>query len=99
MQYRRLEIEYPKEYRFKTISEFKWSIICGREVGIEYGGKTYGMIRSGEGLEDGPFEIYEANSEESMQSFGTLDKLLDSEIDGVRLRNIITQAEVLWRNV
>ena len=83
---------------YETISAFKWSIIYGREVGIEYDGKTYGMLRRGDGL-DGPFIFYEAYNETSEQSFATVDKLLDCEVDGIRLRKFITKAKIVWRNV
>ena len=89
----------PEENRFKTISDFKWSIACGREVGFEHGEKTYGIIRSGDGLDDGPYILYESYSEASEQSFDTVDALLDCELDGTRLQDIIRQVKVLWRNV
>jgi len=71
----------------------------GREVGFEYGEKTYGITRNGADRNDGPFELYEANNEASVQSFDALEELLNCEFDGLRLREIIKQLKILWRNV
>ena len=91
----------PEENRFKTISDFKWSLQYGGEIQFDWNGKGYGVFR----LEKTPgsddmFYIGEDNKEETGAWYKTIDKVLDHHIlDGVKLCEIIMQVDVTSRNI
>ena len=86
-----------EDNRFKTISDFKWSLICGGEVTFEWNGKMYGAYRDG---------IYQKGekycicmiSGENEHRYDSLDDLLDIVLDTDHLRDVITQVTVWSRN-
>lgn len=83
-----------EENRFKTISEFKWCINDGGEVEFEYRGKHFSIIHPEEGILIG--EIYKP---ETRKICANSDEILEYSIDGVRLRDVITQVKVLARTI
>ncbi|MGI5984443.1 MAG: DUF4417 domain-containing protein [Clostridiales bacterium] len=86
----------PEEDRFKTISEFKWSINSGAEIEFEWKGKHYWIIRYGK---DKRITIYESNKPETEVAFDTADNALEYIISGDRLRDVITQVNVIDRTI
>ena len=79
-----------EEMRFKTISEFKSSLLRGGEIVIEWNKQLYGFFYNGTAFyitfPDGKKSYYE-----------TSDEVLERYIGNDRLRDIITQATVLDR--
>ena len=99
-----------EENRFKTISEFKWCINDGGEIEFKYNGRSYSIthpnnkIDIGEGyyIKDG-IAYNVANHQECIDMIGkqynTADEVLEYMIDGIRLRDIITQVEIIDRTI
>lgn len=99
------------DYRFETISEFKWCIFSGGEIEFIWNGKAYsityendGKINIGEGyyIKDGKNINVESHEEvEDIYGFSadTADELLDYCIGGEKLRNIITKVKVVTRTI
>ena len=84
----------PEENRFETISEFKWCVECGGEIEFEWKGTLYTITHP-----EGMINISEAWKPETEQWCATADEALEYMIDGVRLRDIITQVEVKARTI
>ena len=79
-----------EEMRFKTISEFKSSLLRGGEIVIEWNKQLYGFFYNGTA-----FYITFPDGEKSY--YETSDEVLERYICNDRLRDIITQATVLDR--
>lgn len=99
-----------EEDQFKTISEFKWCVDCGGEVEFQWKGKSYsithpdGRINIGEGyyIKDG--KNYNVLSNEPCIDIegmwgDTADDILEYIVGGDRLRDVITQVEVVVRTI
>lgn len=84
----------PEENRFHTISEFKWCMHDGGEVEFEYRGKHFSIIHPEEGILIG--EIYKP---ETRKICANSNEILEYSIDGVRLKDVITQVKVLARTI
>ncbi|MCI6401184.1 MAG: hypothetical protein SPF51_04510 [Candidatus Fimivicinus sp.] len=84
----------PEENRFETISEFKWCVDCGGEVEFEWKETLYTITHP-----EGMINISEAWKPETEKWCATADEALEYMIDGVRLREIITQVEVKARTI
>lgn len=94
----------PEENRFKSISDFKWCMRCGGEVQFEWKGKIFGVFPFQNKTADSPDQILITqvlvdNMEETEKWCDTADEVLEYVIDGDRLRDIITQVEVLDRTI
>ena len=78
---------------FRSIGEFEDCLIRGGEVVFLWKGITYGLFGDDKGFciahIDGSCEKW----------FDMLELLLDCDIDGDRLRDVITQVEVLDRTI
>ena len=85
----------PEENRFKTISEFKWCLYCGGEIAFSWHGKEYSVTHR----DTGEIGITEAYKQETEKLCKDADEVLDVLIDGMKLREIITQAEVTERTI
>lgn len=90
-----MEIIRPDEnLRFHSISEFTTSIRYGAEIVIEWNGVQYGIWSEGESI-----RITCASAPEQNCTYKKVDDVLDHIIDGVKLREIITEATVLDRTI
>ncbi len=92
------------EYRFVSISDFKWCMHCGGEVQFLYNGKTFGICSKLRKTPSSPIqmlisEVCVENPEESEKWCDTADEVLEYVIDGVRLRDIITTVRVVERTI
>lgn len=99
-----------EEDQFKTISEFKWCVDCGGEVEFQWKGKSYsithpdGRINIGEGyyIKDGK-NYNVLSNEPCIDKEGmwgdTADDILEYIVGGDRLRDVITQVEVVVRTI
>ena len=66
----------------------------GKEIEFAYNNKEYGVFYDGE-----RYTFNEANKAETEIEFCSVDELLDVDVQGVPLREIITEVEVTWRNI
>lgn len=83
--------------KFESISDFKFSLIHGREIEFRWNGVDYGVFH--EGVGDKSFLLCESYKKDTDAYFHSADELLDFVIQGKKLREIITNIEVLWRNL
>ena len=83
-----------EEDRFQTISEFKECMRYHGEVEFEWKGTLYTITHP-----EGMINISEAWKPETEKWCATADEALEYRIDGVRLREIITQVEVKARTI
>ena len=100
-----------EENRFKTISEFKWCVNHGGEVEFEWKGKSYsithpeGRINIGEGYyeKDGKYYNVASHTEYILGNgdlWGdTADDILEFNVGGDKLRDVITQVKVWSRSI
>lgn len=82
-----------EDIRFKTISEFKDCIIRGGEVVFSWNAKQYGVFKSST-----QYCIALSNGEEEKWC-DNADEVLEYIVGEDRLRDVITQAEVIERNI
>ncbi len=81
----------PDDHRFETLGEFKFYLNCGANVAFEFYGIEYGVEKIGDG-----FCIWICDGDEL--AFGiTLEEVLDFELDGVKIRDLILDAEISER--
>jgi len=105
MRYVRREYTFdPEEYRFKTISDFKWCVLQGGEVEFVWNNRTFGVFPKLKRTPDSDEQIlvcekHIANQEQADLWCNTADEALEYLIDGARLREIITQVEVTDRTI
>ena len=79
--------------RFKTISEFKNSLVNGGEIVIEWNNVEYGVFR-----ERNRFFIGHGNPEENVY-YDSPDELLEYLVGNDRLRDVITKVIVIDRTL
>lgn len=85
-------------HQYKDVNDFKESLIHGREIVIKWGGIEYSIEYENDSMSD--FSICEANRPETEVHFKSVDELLNSKLNSdTCLKDIITKAEVTWRNV
>lgn len=96
---------------FESISDFKWCMKCGGEVEFTWNGKSYsithpeGKIHIGEGYYiDSDRVRRNVESHEPCVDFEgmyaeTADEILEYTIDGVKLRDIVTEIQVDMRTI
>ena len=96
--------EQLEENRFKTISDFKWCVKRGGEIEIEWNGKTFAIFSKIKKAPSSPIQIMISqvlidNPEETERWYDTADELLEFQIDGERLGDIITKVDVNDRTI
>ena len=84
----------PEENRFKTISDFKWSMKRGAEVEFNWGEQKYGISHGA-----GKIIIYLWNQPETTKQFDTADEVLEYMVGSDRLRDVITRVTVIERTI
>lgn len=94
----------PEDNRFKSISDFKWCVNSGGEVQFEYHNKVFGISPKLKKTPNGPIQMLISqvcieNPEETEKWCDTADEVLEYIIDGIRLRDIITEVEVTDRTI
>ena len=85
-------IEFSK---YVSIEDFRNSLLYGKEIVFSYNNKEYGVFCEGKSL----FTFNEANKPETEIEFSNIDELLGTDVQGKSLCEIITEVEVLHRNV
>ena len=81
----------PDDYKFETLGEFKIYLSCGANVGFEYNGIEYGI----EG-HDNSFDIWIYGKGDIANKL-TLEEVLDYKLYGVKIRELILDAEITER--
>lgn len=81
----------PEENRFETLGEFKFYISRGWNVGFEWHGVEYGI----EG-HNNSFDIWIYNKGDIANNL-TLNQVMDYELDGVKIKDLILTAEIIER--
>ena len=89
-----------EENRFKTISDFKQCVNRGGEIEFEYHERVFGIFPL---LKQNPESEYQIlicekfvdNQAETEKWYDTADDVLEYMIDGVRLRDVITEV-IVW---
>ncbi len=82
---------------FKDTAEFKWVLDCGAEVVFEWNGKKYFVGRPST---DSKFWLAEADVETpSIMMELSLDEVLEFELDGTKIKDLITEAEIVERTL
>lgn len=84
----------PEENRFKTISDFKWSMKRGAEIEFVWDDRKYGISHA-----MGKINIYIWDQPSSTRCFETADDVLEYMVGSDRLRDVITQVTVLDRTI
>ena len=84
----------PEDYRFKTISDFKFAMKYRSEVTFEWKGKNYSITHP-----NGVISICESHKPETEKYYDSPDETLEYVIDGQRLREIITKVTVWDRTI
>ena len=88
-------LEYPK---YKNINDFKESLIYGREIVIKWDGIEYSIEYENDSMND--FSICEADKPETEIHFKSINELLNSKLNSSTcLKDVITEAEITWRNI
>lgn len=93
------EINIIKPSPFESVDDFKFSLIHGREVEFVWKNKSYGIFKENEnGVEK--FFIGESHqNDDKGVYFATVEELLNFEIQGQQLKEIINEVQVEWRNL
>ena len=99
-----------EENRFQTISEFQWCVNNGGEVEFEWKGNVYGIVHPndriliGIGYYERDGKYYNLNTDkehtEEDELWGdTADDILEFDVGGDKLRDVITQVKVWSRSI
>lgn len=86
----------PEANRFETIGDFKWCLKCGGEIQFRWNGQNYGVVRYGV---NNKITVYRSHDNTSQRTYDSSDDALEYMIGDDRLRDIITQVEVLFRSI
>ena len=100
-----MDIDYSnQDLSFHTIGEFKQCMLQGGEVEFWVGERAFGVFPNLNRTPESPDQIlivekYVNNRKETELWSDTTDEALEYIIDGVRLREIITEVEVTDRTI
>lgn len=104
-------ILHSEDMKFESISDFKWCMKCHGEVEFTWNGKAYSIVHVEDKINIGEGYYTDSNgvhrnveSHEPCVDFEgmyaqTADEILDYVIDGVKLRDIITEIQVDMRTI
>ena len=88
-------LKYPK---YTDTNNFKESLINGREIVMKWNEIEYSIEYENNSMND--FSICIADRPETEVHFKSIDELLNSKIDSdTCLKDIITEAEITWKNI
>lgn len=81
----------PDDHKFENLSEFKFYLSCGANVGFKYNNTEYGI----EG-HNNSFDIWIYYGGDVVTGI-TLDEVLNYKLDGVKIKDLILTAEITER--
>ncbi len=94
------------DMRFESLADFKWSLEFGGEIVFEWNGKSFGVFKYMKKTPDFPEQFCIGPSDSTQNEYpgkyedcyvDTVDEVLDYEIDGDKMRDIVTKVLVEWR--
>lgn len=93
-----------EQNRFQSISDFKWCLRSGGEVEFWVNQRAFGIFPKLRRTADAPEQIlicekFIQNQEQVEMWCDTPDEVLEYKIDGIRLRDIVTEIEVTDRTL
>jgi hypothetical protein len=99
--YRIIKANSIEENAFESIADFQDCIRRGGEVVFTYNGKEYGIAPLVKRTPESDYQIVisEIGNDDSEAWYDDSEQLLDYEIDGKKLREIITQVTVTDRTI
>lgn len=80
---------------FESVEDFKFSLIHGREIEIYWNDIHYSIFHEKDNL----YTFLEADKLETEVGFNSIDELLEFAIQGQPLKDIVTEVEILHRNI
>ncbi len=98
----------PDDMRFESIADFKWSLECGGEIVFEWNDNSFGAFKYMRKTPDSPEQFLIGPSDSTSKQYpekyedyyaDTVDEILEYEIDGDKLRDIVTKITVTWRTL
>ena len=96
------------DMRFESLADFKWSLEYGGEIVFEWNGNSFGAFKYMQKTPDspeqfciGPSDSTQKEHPEKYEDYyaDTVDEILDYEIDGNKLSDIVTKITVEWRTI
>ena len=90
------------ENAFKCLNEFYYSLLNVREIQIKYNDKEYCIFNIGEdnSVEKSKILVGEANADDSFIEYSNIYNFAEIyQIDGKKIKDIILDCIVTWRNV
>lgn len=93
---------------FESLADFKWSLEYGGEVVFEWNDNSFGAFKYMQKTPDSPEQFCIRPSDSTQKEYpgkyedyyaDTVDEILDYEIDGNKLRDIVTRISVEWRTL
>ena len=90
------------ENAFKCLNEFYYSLLNGREIQIKYNDKEYCIFNIGEdnSVEKSKILVGEANADDSFIEYSNIYNFAEIyQSDGKKIKDIILDCIVTWRNV
>ena len=90
------------ENALKCLNEFYYSLLNGREIQIKYNDKEYCIFNIGEdnSVEKSKILVGEANADDSFIEYSNIYNFAEIyQIDGKKIKDIILDCIVTWRNV
>ena len=85
----------PEQNRFVSIADFEFCMMCHGEVEFIWKGQTYNITYP----RDGVYCIYVSFREDTEMYCSTADEILEYNVGGDRLRDVITQVTVTARTI
>ena len=93
--YRKITHEEIEINRFKTIGEFSLSLLHGNEINFVYNQKLYGIFSPEKDI----YIISDLHSDSTELRCYKIDDILNYPICEHKLREIITQVDVVYRTI
>lgn len=96
------------DMKFESLADFKWSLESGGEIVFEWNGKGFGAFKHMQKTPDSSKKFFIGPSDSTKKEYSniykdcyadSIDEILDYEIDGNKLRDIVTKIIVEWRGV
>lgn len=93
---------------FESLDDFRWSLECGAEIVFEWNDNSFGAFKYMRKTPDSPEQYFVGPSDSTRKQYpekyedyyaDTVDEILEYEIDGDKLRDIVTKITVTWRNL
>lgn len=88
--------------KFSSLNEFLESLLDGREIQLKYDGKEYCIFNIGadNSVEKSKILVGEGNAEESFVEYANIYNFIEIyQINGRKIKDILSDCIVTWRNI